>query len=233
VVVIFGGFFNFPFGEISSTTGTITGTLADGTPLNANFTRATTATITLVATTDTDGDGIADGLDNCLDVPNEDQADTDGNGLGDACNDAEDFDGDEYADDLDNCPDDPNPDQADADFDRIGDVCDPFPDNPNNELAQCEDDLAVCEASLPFVDSDGDGEEDSTDACAGTSAGAAVDQAGCSLEQFCSSIDTSTKIGVRICRSSDWQNDEPITNPRDCTVQRQGRGQPQLCVPVL
>jgi hypothetical protein len=34
---------------------------------------------------DTDGDGVGDLCDNCLTVPNSDQADCDGNGIGDAC----------------------------------------------------------------------------------------------------------------------------------------------------
>jgi hypothetical protein len=35
--------------------------------------------------TDSDGDGVIDGVDNCTAVPNPDQADKDGNGVGDAC----------------------------------------------------------------------------------------------------------------------------------------------------
>ncbi|MBN1419750.1 MAG: PKD domain-containing protein [Planctomycetes bacterium] len=37
------------------------------------------------AIVDRDGDGIADGCDNCPDTPNQDQADSDGDGIGDAC----------------------------------------------------------------------------------------------------------------------------------------------------
>ena len=228
-VTIFGTGFNRPLGEVTDLSGSITGVLTDGTPIGIEFGRASTASIVLAATSDPDGDGVPDGLDNCPDVPNADQTDTDGNGLGDACNDAEDFDGDEFADDLDNCPDDPNADQSDLDEDGVGDACDPFPEDPNNRAAQCEEDLAACEAVPAFVDTDGDGEEDSTDACPGTLA-FVVDQAGCSLAQFCAAIDVSTNTGARMCRNGDWGNDEPITNPKDCVVVKQV--QPPVCVPA-
>jgi hypothetical protein len=38
-----------------------------------------------LASTDDDGDGVPDHLDNCPDVSNPDQSDSDGNGVGDAC----------------------------------------------------------------------------------------------------------------------------------------------------
>ena len=41
-----------------------------------------------------------------------------------------------------------NPDQADRDLDLIGDVCDPFPDDRDNEKAQCAADLAQALADL-------------------------------------------------------------------------------------
>ena len=48
-IEIQGSGFNFPLGDIPSTAGTLTGTLADGTPINVPFARASTAKITLAA----------------------------------------------------------------------------------------------------------------------------------------------------------------------------------------
>jgi hypothetical protein len=104
------------------------------------------------------GDSHGDACDNCPDVPNEDQADSDDNGIGDVCDGIVDADGDGIADDGDgsgvigdnpctggattgcddNCVDDPNPDQADTDGDGVGDVCDGCPSDPNPE--QYDDD---------------------------------------------------------------------------------------------
>jgi len=75
---------------------------------------------------DDDLDGIPNVSDNCIGVANPGQEDTDGDGEGDACNDANDSDGDEFSDPLDNCPNNFNPGQEDLDNDGIGDVCDTF-----------------------------------------------------------------------------------------------------------
>lgn len=80
---------------------------------------------------DTDGDGVFDDLDNCVNVANADQADADGDGPGDACDNCPnvanaaqaDGDGDGAGDDCDNCPTTANTDQADADGDNTGDRC--------------------------------------------------------------------------------------------------------------
>ena len=59
----------------------------------------------------TDSDALSDGADdNCPDVPNPQQRDEDGDGVGNAC---------------DNCPPIANADQSDSDGDGVGDACDP------------------------------------------------------------------------------------------------------------
>jgi gliding motility-associated-like protein len=71
---------------------------------------------------DSDGDGVPDGVDNCPDLANTDQADLDEDGIGDVCDD--DIDGDGIVNAEDNCPEVANPGQEDIDGDGIGDVCD-------------------------------------------------------------------------------------------------------------
>jgi hypothetical protein len=106
---------------------------------------------------DADGDGITDDLDNCPDVANPTQADSDGDGTGDACDADDDNDG--VDDGADNCPLDPNPDQADSDGDGAGDACD--------------------------ADLDNDGVQDSADLCVPTAPGQVVNSDGCAIAQLC------------------------------------------------
>ena len=90
---------------------------------------ATLAMIVLLAFSscapaDTDGDGITDDIDNCPNVPNPDQLNSDGaNDGGDACDD--DDDNDSKPDDSDNCRTVANSDQKNSDdTDEVGDECD-------------------------------------------------------------------------------------------------------------
>jgi hypothetical protein len=106
--------------------------------------------------------------------------------------------------------------------------------NCETDLAQCEADLTECLANPLVPDQDGDGEADATDTCPNTSEGAEVDQAGCSLEQFCTAIDATTTQGARICNKSDWRNDELLMRAKeaDCMVAKTGRGRADdRCVP--
>jgi hypothetical protein len=161
----------------------------------------------------------------------------------------QDSDGDGFPNASDNCPLDANADQLDTDSDTIGDVCDPFPNEPNNDLAQCLVDLAdmtsdhdACHEELEtadaaleaanaqlaaaIADADGDGRRDLDDACADTAEGADVDQGGCSAVQFCEAIVATTKDGQKICKKADWRNDEPTMkkSEADCQVEKGEKG---------
>ena len=82
---------------------------------------------------DLDGDGVPNGTDNCVNTPNADQADADGNGIGDAC---QDIDNDGVLDIDDNCVETANTDQADSDGNGIGDACQ---DTDNDGILDVDD----------------------------------------------------------------------------------------------
>lgn len=84
---------------------------------------------------DSDGDGVGDACDNCVNTTNVDQIDRDGDGIGDAC---------------DNCPNIANADQTDSDGDGFADACDVCPDFDNS------------------FDADADGVPDGCDSCPNT-----------------------------------------------------------------
>jgi hypothetical protein len=74
-----------------------------------------------------DGDPLADPIDNCPLVSNENQTDTNGNGVGDACEGCPagqtDADSDGVCSATDNCPTVANANQANFDGDPYGDAC--------------------------------------------------------------------------------------------------------------
>ncbi|HOX60586.1 MAG TPA: thrombospondin type 3 repeat-containing protein [Candidatus Magasanikbacteria bacterium] len=71
-------------------------------------------------------------VDNCPVIPNPDQANADGDTMGDTCDDDDDDDG--FLDVDDNCPLVPN-DQVDSDHDGIGDACEEDTDGDGIENA--------------------------------------------------------------------------------------------------
>ena len=109
-----------------------TGDVCDVCPLDANTNDCET-----FDPNDLDRDGVADDVDNCPGLSNPDQADTDSDGTGDACDalpnngsETQDTDGDGVGDNSDNCLETPNTDQVDTDSDGIGDECDECPEVP-------------------------------------------------------------------------------------------------------
>jgi uncharacterized repeat protein (TIGR01451 family) len=98
--------------------------LADptGTAIPVDQVQVATVAISSICPTDTDGDGIPDATDNCPSVFNPSQFDTDGDGLGDACD--PDIDNDGVPNAVDNCPSVANPGQEDFNANGVGDACD-------------------------------------------------------------------------------------------------------------
>jgi hypothetical protein len=115
---------------------------------------------------DADGDGIPDADDNCPHVSNPGQLDTDGDGLGNACDPDDDNDG--AADGSDNCALVANPDQTDTDRDGLGNACDP--DDDNDGVADASDNCPLV-SNPDQRDADGDGIGDTCDSTPGSSPG--------------------------------------------------------------
>jgi hypothetical protein len=122
---------------------------------------------------DSDGDGYYNHMDNCPSDYNPGQEDSDGDGLGDACDDFDgvDTDGDGWGDDEDNCPNVENPLQTDTDNNGIGDACESNDwdnDGHDNDADNCPEDpnpdqLNTDVIVAPPGDDDGDACDDDDD----------------------------------------------------------------------
>ena len=116
-----------------------------------------------------------DADDNCPEHDNADQADTDRNGVGDACEACalgDDSDGDGVVDGCDVCPG-VGDDQSDSDADSIGDACD---------------------------DSDGDGIVDGADNCPRAANGDQADRDGDAIGDACGTYEVGFSDASSSCR---------------------------------
>ncbi|MEM7132291.1 MAG: thrombospondin type 3 repeat-containing protein, partial [Chloroflexota bacterium] len=122
-------------------------------PQNINVTPINGHIIIQSTDGDSDEDGVADSVDNCINDKNAGQEDNDNDNIGDVCD--PDDDNDTVNDDVpDNCPFDANTDQADNDNDNIGDVCDP--DDDNDTVNDDVPDNCPSDANTDQADNDND-----------------------------------------------------------------------------
>ena len=185
---------------------------------------------------DIDEDGICGDVDNCPSTPNPDQADSDADTIGDACDacpddPADDADADGLCADADNCPSVANANQVDEDNDGLGDACDPCLGEPindpdgdalcgdvdncptvhNPDQADLDQDLIgnVCDAcpADPLNDSDGDG--------------VCLNADNCPYQANLDQTDTDGDGVGDACTGDDDDNDSVI-NELDCAPQDHG-----------
>ncbi|MEM3374289.1 MAG: thrombospondin type 3 repeat-containing protein [Candidatus Woesearchaeota archaeon] len=142
---------------------------------------------------DNDKDNYCTTIDNCPEISNTDQIDSDGDFIGDACDvcpfdPLNDIDNDGICSNTDNCPTLYNQNQQDSDNDNIGDACDVCPNDQLNDIdndgicsntdncplkynpeqMDCDNNGIgdICDLnSLCVIDSDNDGIKDNKDNC--------------------------------------------------------------------
>jgi hypothetical protein len=148
-----------------------------------------------------DGDGVPDSVDNCPNDANAEQADKDGDKIGDVCDpqDDTDTDNDGKRDEIDNCLDQANPGQADEDGDGIGDLCD--------------------------SDLDGDGRDNSADNCPNDANPAQADTDGDQRGDVCDS--KPPRVDIRLASSPPYEASGPTGAQVTFTVSALDRTSPQ------
>lgn len=111
---------------VPSSTFNILAVIQGTDPVDSNLDNNSAVTTMLQPIIDGDRDGVVDADDNCKSTSNVDQTDTDGDGLGDACDTDDDNDGlsDEVESELNT-----NPKSKDTDLDGVNDPDDAYPND--------------------------------------------------------------------------------------------------------
>jgi len=180
---------------------------------------------------DADGDGVGDPCDNCPGVPNPDQTDTDGDVIGDACDECAlfpDWDGDGICSNVDVCPDIYDPDQTDSDGDGVGDACDACTGagtmDTDTDGVCNENDNCVFTTNASQADIDGDGLGDACDGCDGPGADADGDGV-CDGEDLCPSDPNPAQADADGDAIGDVCDNCPLVpNPTQSDVDGDGTG---------
>lgn len=162
---------------------------------------------------DSDGDSILDTSDNCVDTPNNDQADNDFDGVGDVCDDDDDNDGN--LDAADNCPFTSNSNQSDIDGDGQGDVCDG--DDDGDSVLDGADNCPI-DPNADQLDTDNDGAGDDCDADDDND-GVEDDADNCRINANADQSDTPDADGIGDVCDSDDDNDSVADTTDNCPVQ--------------